>query len=70
MHDARTVTPYTARSFESVRFLTVFLARMALPNVIMPTRPIYISNISTTLLSTQISVRMPEDKPAVANADA
>lgn len=30
----------------------------------------YIRRISTTLLSTHISVRMPEERPAVANADA
>ena len=42
---------------------------IALPNVITPTRPIYIKRIKTTLLSIVMSHSMPDVNPAVANAD-
>ena len=45
------------------------LTSMTLPNVITPTRPMNIRTISTNLLPMQIDDSMPDESPAVANAD-
>lgn len=56
-----------AMSFSFFAVESTFRARSTFPKVMTPTRPIYMRRIRTTLLSTHISVKMPDDNPAVAS---
>ena len=60
---------YTTKSLLCFAASVCALTSMTFPKVITPTRPINIKMIRTNLLYIHIDDKMPEESPAVANAD-